>query len=53
MQNDIEKLAQCYPQLLLPVRAGMSKTEEFKNAVLAGQIPDAKPDFLCPEEMAA
>lgn len=51
MQKDIELIARRYPQLLLPIRAGMRQTEEYKNTVQAGQIPDTKPDFLCPEEI--
>lgn len=37
------RLARCYPQLLLPVAAGMSSTEQYKNAVLRGFFPEAKP----------
>ncbi len=51
MQKDIDMLAQRYPQLLLPIRPGMRQSEEFRDAVLCGQIPDAKPNFLCPEEI--
>ena len=51
MQNDIERLSQRYPQLLFPIRAGMCRTEEYRAAVLAGQIPDVKPDFVRAEEI--
>lgn len=36
-------LARCYPQLLLPVTAGMSSTEAYKNAVLRGFFSEAEP----------
>ena len=51
MKNDIEKLSQRYPQLLLPIRKGMRETEEYKDTVLAGQIPDREPDFVCPQDI--
>ena len=53
MQEDLLKIARRYPQLLLPIRAGMRRTEEYKNAVLGGEIPDTEPDFRCPEEIRA
>ncbi|MCI6436018.1 MAG: hypothetical protein MR828_14935, partial [Clostridiales bacterium] len=43
METISRRLARCYPQLLLPVAAGMSKTEAYKNAVLRGIIPEAEP----------
>ena len=52
MENDITGLSRRYPQLLLPIRAGIRQTEEYKNAVLAGQIPDTAPDFVCPKDIA-
>ena len=51
MKRDIDMLARRYPQLLLPIRAGMRQTEEYQNAVLAGELPDAEPKFLCPAEI--
>ena len=51
MREDITELARRYPQLKLPIRAGMRETEEYKNAVLGGQPLDAEPAFLCPEEI--
>ena len=51
MKRDIDMLAQRYPQLLLPIRAGIRQTEEYQNAVLAGELPDAEPAFLCPDEI--
>lgn len=43
METISHKLAQCYPQLLLPVAAGMSGSEAYKNAVLRGIFPEAEP----------
>ena len=43
METISHRLARCYPQLLLPVAAGMSETEAYKNAVLRGIIPEAEP----------
>ena len=51
MREDIVKLSRRYPQLLLPIRAGMRETEEYKNAVLCGLPLEAEPDFRCPEEI--
>lgn len=51
MQDDLLKIARRYPQLLLPIRAGMRQTEEYKSAVLGGEIPDSLPDFRCPAEI--
>ena len=43
METVCKKLAQCYPQLLLPVAEGMRTTEAYKNAVLRGIIPESEP----------
>lgn len=43
METVCKKLAQCYPQLLLPVAEGMRTTEAYKMAVLRGVIPEAEP----------
>ena len=51
MLEDIEKLAQRYPQLLLPIREGERQTEEYQNAVLGGKPLEGEPDFVCPEEI--
>lgn len=51
MESDIVRLSRRYPQLLLPIRAGIRQTEEYRNAVLAGEVPDTAPDFRCPEEI--
>ena len=53
MQEALLKIARRYPQLLLPIRAGMRQTEEYKNAVLCGEIPDTEPHFRCPEAFCA
>ncbi|MBQ6928533.1 MAG: hypothetical protein IJQ36_09515 [Oscillospiraceae bacterium] len=53
MQKDLIKIARRYPQLLLPIRAGMRQTEEYKSAVLGGEIPETEPDFRCPAEIRA
>ena len=37
--SDIQALASRYHQLLLPVREGISKSEEYRGAVLRGIIP--------------
>lgn len=39
------EVAKQYPQLLLPIEAGMSKTEEFRDAVLRGKKVDCEPAF--------
>ena len=51
MQEELIALSRRYPQLLLPIRAGMRETEEYKNAVLCGLPLEAEPDFRCPEEI--
>ena len=51
MREDIVALSRRYPQLLLPIRAGMRETEEYKNAVLCGLPLEAEPDFRRPEEI--
>lgn len=43
METISHRLARRYSQLLLPVAAGMSKTEAYKNAVLRGIFPEAEP----------
>ena len=43
--HPITILSARYPQLLLPIRAGMRNTEEYKNAVLRGEPVEAGPDF--------
>lgn len=43
--HPIEILSQRFPQLLLPIREGMNKTEEYKSAVLRGEPVNAKPEF--------
>ncbi len=53
MQEALLKIARRYPQLLLPIRAGMRQTEEYKNAVLGGEIPDTQPHFRCCEAFRA
>ena len=53
MQEDLLKLARRYPQLLLPIRAGVRQTEAYKKAVLCGEPIEAAPDFRCPEEIRA
>lgn len=44
------KLAEKYPQLLLPIQEGMKTTEEYKNVVLRGQKTDRVPDFTYSEK---
>ena len=34
---DIQKLMQAYPQLTLPLRAGISQTQEYRDVVLKGE----------------
>lgn len=51
MLQDLEALSRRYPQLLLPIRAEMRRSEEYQNAVLRGLPVDAKPDFLAPEDI--
>lgn len=52
MQEDIQKLARRYPQLLLPIREGERQTEEYRTAVLGGEFTVTEADFLCPEEIS-
>ena len=35
-----------YPQLCLPVKNGMSKSEEYRNTALRGNIPAELPDYF-------
>ena len=49
MQEIIQTLARRYPQLCLPIRAGMRQSEEYRNAVLCGCPVETEPEFLCPE----
>lgn len=51
MREDIIKLSQRYPQLLLPIRAGERETEEYRDAVLGGSRLEREPKFICPEEI--
>ena len=39
------EVAKRYPQLLLPIREGISQSDEFRNAVLRGKKVDAEPVF--------
>lgn len=39
----VHHLSWRYPQLLLPIAAGMSSSEQYKSAVLRGRFPDADP----------
>ena len=41
----LEELSNRYPQLLLPIEAGISETERFRDAVLRGNPVGGKPDF--------
>ncbi len=42
----ITKLSNCYPQLLLPIREGISKSDEYRNAVLRGLEINGEPSFF-------
>ena len=53
METISRRLARRYPQLLLPVAAGMSGTEQYKNAVLRGIFPEAEPNIPGTVEEAA
>lgn len=44
-EHPIEVLSRRFPQLLLPVKEGMSGSEEFREVVLRGKMPDNRPDF--------
>lgn len=46
----VDEIAAKYPQLLLPVREGESKSEEYKNAVLRGLPMLGKAEFTGSEE---
>lgn len=42
---DYQALALCYPQLLLPIKHGISGTQLYRNAVLRGREISGKPRF--------
>lgn len=46
MQHPIITLSKCYPQLVLPITEGCSKTDLYRRAVLRGEPTDEMPDFL-------
>ena len=47
--SDIRLLPRCYPQLLLPIRAGMKDTPEYKNTVLRGEAVSGDAPRYAPE----
>jgi len=49
-QHPVVRLSRQYPQLLLPVKCGTKDTEEYKDAVLRGNIPERIPDFSLDED---
>ncbi len=51
MDERLIHIAQCYPQLLLPVQAGMRYTEEYKEVVLCGSPCERPLKFNCPQEV--
>ncbi len=48
--HPISRLAARYPQLALPIQAGLRDTALYKNAVLRGQPVEAEPDFFTSPE---
>jgi len=50
MEHILEKLSHRYPQLLLPVAAGMSKSPAFTDAVYRGKRYDGVPDYSLSEK---
>ena len=51
MTHPLEEYTMLYPQLSLPIREGMSQSEEYKNIVKRGVLPkDPKVPFACSPE---
>lgn len=46
IQTPISRLTRCFPQLLLPIREGESKSEAYRAAVLRGEEVHSEPDFI-------
>lgn len=44
-KHPINIVAKKYPQMTLPIKNGISSTEEYKNVVLRGSEPTSEPDF--------
>ena len=49
-EHPLIALSKRYPQLLLPVKAGMKDTQRYKDAVLKGKEIEGRPDFSLNEK---